>query len=289
MAGDGTGNVAGFVTVDVALACGVEGWLTRWPDPPAGAEEPDMSATKSVLGIDIGGTGIKGAPVDLGTGALTSERVRILTPSPATPAAVADVVVKVLDEIGVEGPVGLTLPSVVTGGVVRTAANIDQGWLGTNAVELFAKATGRDVAVVNDADAAGIAEVRFGAGAGRSGVIVVVTLGTGIGSGLFVDGTLVPNTELGHLHLHHGEAEDWAADSVRERDDLSWKEYAERLEHYLELVQSLFWPSLIIIGGGISKKSDKYLPYIKVDTEVVAANLQNDAGIVGAAMFAPTT
>jgi polyphosphate glucokinase len=129
--------------------------------------------------------------------------------------------------------------------------------------------------------------VRFGAGAGRPGVIVVVTLGTGIGSGLFVDGTLVPNTELGHLHLHHGDAEDWAADSARERDDLSWKEYASRLEHYLDVVQSLFWPSLIIIGGGISKKADKYLPLIKVDTEVVAASLQNDAGIVGAAMFAP--
>jgi polyphosphate glucokinase len=245
------------------------------------------SGPKSALGIDIGGTGIKGAPVNLGTGELSSERIRILTPSPATPDAVADVVVQLLEQIGVDGPVGLTLPSVVTGGVVRTAANIDQAWLGTNAVDLFAKATGREVGVVNDADAAGIAEVRFGAGAGRAGVIIVVTLGTGIGSGLFVDGTLVPNTELGHLHMHHGEAEDWAADSVRERDDLSWPDYAKRLEQYLELIQSLFWPNLIIIGGGISKKSDKYLPHIKIDTEVVPASLQNDAGIVGAAMFAP--
>ncbi|HEY1487726.1 MAG TPA: ROK family protein [Micromonosporaceae bacterium] len=250
-----------------------------------------MSDTKpgprSVLGIDIGGTGIKGAPVNLGTGELVSERVRLLTPSPATPDAVAETVVELLGKIGVDGPVGLTLPAVVTDGTVRTAANIDKGWLGTDAVGLFAKATGRAVAVVNDADAAGIAEVRFGAGAGRKGVIILVTLGTGIGSGLFVDGTLVPNTELGHLHLHHGDAEDWAADSVRERDDLNWKQYAERLEHYLELVQSLFWPNLIIIGGGISKKADKYLPHIKVDTEVVPATLENDAGIVGAAMYAP--
>ncbi|HEY2793505.1 MAG TPA: ROK family protein, partial [Micromonosporaceae bacterium] len=213
------------------------------------------SAPRSVLGIDIGGTGIKGAPVNLGTGELVSERVRLLTPSPATPKAVADTVAELLTKIGVDGPVGLTLPSVVTDGVVRTAANIDKGWLGTNAVDLFTKATGREVAVVNDADAAGIAEVRFGAGAGRKGVVILVTLGTGIGSGLFIDGTLVPNTELGHLHLHHGEAEEWAAESVRESEDLSWKKYAERLQQYLELVQSLFWPNLIIIGGGISKKA----------------------------------
>ena len=170
---------------------------------------------------------------------------------------------------------------------MRTAANIDKGWMGTDAVKLFEKATGRSVAVVNDADAAGIAEVRFGAGAGRKGMIIVVTLGTGIGSGLFMDGVLVPNTELGHLHLHHGDAEEWASDAARDRDDLSWEEYAKRLEHYLELLQSLFWPNLIIIGGGISKKADKYLPHIKIDTEVVPATLQNEAGIAGAAMFAP--
>jgi polyphosphate glucokinase len=251
-----------------------------------------MPATKSeppsVLGIDIGGTGIKGAPVNLGTGALAKERIRLLTPSKATPDAVAEVVVQLLDQIGEDGPIGLTLPAVVRNGVVKTAANIDHAWLGTNAVELFSKATGRDVGVVNDADAAGRAEVRFGAGAGRPGVIIVVTLGTGIGSGLFVDGTLVPNTELGHLHLHHGDAENYAADSARDRDDLSWEQYAHRLGQYLELIQSLFWPNLIIIGGGISKKAEKFLPLIKVDTEVVPATLQNDAGIVGAAMFAPT-
>jgi polyphosphate glucokinase len=242
---------------------------------------------RTVVGIDIGGTGIKGAPVTIGTGELTRERVRLVTPSPATPEAVTDVLVQVVEQIGAPGPLGVTLPSVITGGIVRTAANIDQAWLGRDAVELFSKATGRPVAVVNDADAAGTAEVRFGAGAGHSGVILVVTLGTGIGSALFVNGALVPNTELGHLHLHHGDAEEWAAESVRERENLTWHEYAHRLEQYLQLVHRLFWPDLIIIGGGISKRADRYLPNIHVDTEVVPAALLNDAGIVGAAMFAP--
>jgi polyphosphate glucokinase len=259
----------------------------RAPDPSREDLVMATHTTKSAIGIDIGGTGVKGATVALDTGELTMERIRLLTPEPSTPEAVAEVVTEVLGQIGAEGPVGLTLPSVVTDGLVRTAANIDPSWIGVNAVELFGKATGRPVAVLNDADAAGTAEVRFGAGAGRSGLVIVVTLGTGIGSGMFVDGKLVANTELGHLHLHHGDAEHYAADSARERDGLSWEEYAHRLKQYLELVQSLFWPNLIIIGGGISKKSDRYLPHIKIDTEVVPATLLNDAGIVGAAMFAP--
>ena len=242
----------------------------------------------TIVGIDIGGTGIKGAPVDLTTGALTAERIRMLTPSPATPSAVAAVVVPLLDEIGVDGPIGVTLPGVVTGGVLRTAANIDKKWLGMDVVELFEKATGRPVAVVNDADAAGIAEMKFGAGAGRRGVVMMITLGTGIGTALFVDGALVPNTELGHLHLHHGEAEHWAADSARERDDLSWEEFGERVNHYLALIQRLFWPDLIIVGGGASKKAEKFFTRFTVDTEVVPAALQNEAGIVGAAMLAPS-
>ena len=247
-------------------------------------------AAPGALGIDIGGTGIKGAPVNLEAGELAGERVRILTPSPATPEAVAVVVKQVLDQIGVDGPVGLTLPSVVTAGVVRTAANIDKSWIGTDAVKLFADATGRPCAVMNDADAAGVAEVRYGAGVGRHGVVMTVTLGTGIGSALFVDGQLVPNTELGHLHLHHhGEAEAYAADSARERDDLSWKDYAKRLQDYLQEIHALFWPELIIIGGGISKKAENFLPHISVDTEVVAAKMQNEAGIIGAAMLAPTS
>jgi len=247
-----------------------------------------MATTTAAIGVDIGGTGIKGAPVDLEAGSLTAERVRILTPQPATPDSVAEVVTEVINQLDAPGAVGLTLPAVVRDGVAHTASNIDHAWIGTDAAELFAKATGRAVAVVNDADAAGIAEMRFGAGRGRSGVVILITLGTGIGSALFVDGTLVPNTELGHLPLHHGVAEEWAAESVREDDDLSWKQWAHRLSDYMQLVEKLFWPNLIIVGGGVSKKSGKFLPHIEVRTELVPAQLLNDAGIVGAALFAPT-
>lgn len=244
------------------------------------------AGTGVVVGVDIGGTGIKGAPVDVAAGTLTTDRVRLLTPSPATPEAVAGVVGEVLAQVGAPGAVGLTLPAVIRQGTVETAANIDESWIGVDAVSLFAQATGRPVAVVNDADAAGLAEVRFGAGRGHDGVVVLVTLGTGIGSAVFVDGSLVPNTELGHLHLHHGDAEDWAAESVRESDELSWKKYARRLQDYLELLQRLLWPDLIIVGGGVSKKADKFLPLIDLRTEVVPAQLLNDAGIVGAALSA---
>jgi polyphosphate glucokinase len=248
----------------------------------SGAQGP-----QPVVGVDIGGTGIKGAPVDLQAGSFTRDRVRLLTPAPATPDAVAGVVAEVLAQIDTAGPVGLTLPAVIRDGIVETAANIDHSWIGVDAVKLFGQAVGRAVAVVNDADAAGLAEMRFGAGRGRTGVVVLVTLGTGIGSAVFVDGALVPNSELGHLHLHHGEAEDWAAESIREDEELSWKEYAHRLQRYLELVQSLLWPKLILIGGGVSKHADKFLPRIELRTEVAAAQLQNDAGIVGAALLAP--
>jgi polyphosphate glucokinase len=243
-------------------------------------------AKDQVIGVDIGGTGIKGGLVDLKEGKLAAPRVRLNTPHPATPSAVAATVGQVLDQIDAEGPVGLTLPAVVRGGTVETASNIDQAWIGTDAVDLFSRATGRLAAVVNDADAAGLAEVRFGAGRSVQGVIAVITLGTGIGSALLVDGTLVPNTELGHLPLHHGDAEDWAAESIREHDDLSWKEYASRLQAYLELVQKVLWPQLFVIGGGISAKAQKFLPRIEIRTPVVPAQLQNDAGIVGAAMYA---
>lgn len=238
------------------------------------------------IGVDIGGTGIKGAPVDLATGTFLADRVRLPTPHPATPKAVAGTVAEVLDRLGVAGPVGITLPAVVRDGVAETAANIDPSWVGTDAVELFHGATGHPVTVLNDADAAGVAEVRYGAGKGRAGAVVLVTLGTGIGSAVFTGGTLVPNTELGHLPLHHGDAEDWAADSVRERDDLSWKKYAHRLQSYLELLERLLWPELIVVGGGVSKKADKFLPLIELRTEVVPAQLHNDAGIVGAALAA---
>jgi polyphosphate glucokinase len=241
------------------------------------------------IGVDIGGTGIKGARVDLTSGQLAGERVRIATPQPATPAAVVDVVNRVIERVGGDGPVGLTLPAVIRGDIVRTASNIDPGWIGVNAVEAFGAATGRRIGAVNDADAAGLAEMRYGAGRDKPGVVIMITLGTGIGSAVFVDGNLVPNSELGHLPLRQAAAEDWAAESVRESEDLSWKKWAHRLQAYFEMLERLMWPDLIIIGGGVSKKSDKFLHHIDVQTEVVPAELFNDAGIVGAALFAPTT
>jgi len=247
----------------------------------------EKRAAGLVVGVDIGGTGIKAALVDETTGELATERIRLPTPSPATPQAVAQVVGEVLDRIGVDGPVGLAVPAVVRGRVIETASHIDPTWIGVDAVDFFSRVTGRPVAVMNDADAAGIAEVRFGAGRGHDGVVVVITLGTGIGSALFVDGTLVPNSELGHLPLHEGEAEQWAAESVREREDLPWSEYACRLQAYLELVQRVLWPQLIIIGGGISNVADEFLPMIELRTPMVPAQLLNHAGIIGAALYAP--
>jgi polyphosphate glucokinase len=242
-----------------------------------------------VVGVDIGGSGIKGAPVDLAAGALAADRIRLVTPSPATPKAVTEVLVELLDRLAAPGPVGVTMPAVVTGGVVRTAANIDHSWIGTDAVRLFGEATGRQVTVVNDADAAGVAEAHFGAAAGHPGVVVMVTLGTGIGTALLINGVLVPNTELGHLHLHHGDAEHWAADSVREKENLSWPQYAERLTDYVKLLHRLLWPDLIVLGGGVSKKAEKFLPLMDVPVQVVPAGLQNEAGIIGAALLATGT
>ncbi len=244
-------------------------------------------ASGPVVGVDIGGTGIKVAPVDIAAGELTIERIRLNTPSPATPQAIAAVVGEVLRHVDVAGPVGLAMPAVVRGGIVETASHIDPTWIGVDAAEFFSKVTGRPVAVLNDADAAGIAEVRFGAGRDTAGVVAVITLGTGIGSALFADGTLVPNSELGHLPFYEGVAEDWAAESVREREDLSWEEYARRLQAYLDLVQRVLWPQLIIIGGGISNIADKFLPLLQLRTPIVPAQLRNHAGIIGAALYAP--
>jgi len=238
----------------------------------------------TVLGIDVGGTGIKGAPVDTRTGRLLADRYRILTPQPATPDAVAGVVGELAKFFEWTGPSGATFPAVIKHGVAQTAANVDPGWIGTNAEELFAQAIGGDVTVVNDADAAGIAEMRFGAGRDRSGVVIMVTLGTGIGSAVFLDGVLLPNTELGHLQLDGKDAEEIAAESVREGEELSWKKWSKRLDAYLQLVEGLFSPDLFIIGGGVSKKSGKFIPRLEVHTEVVPAELLNEAGIVGAAL-----
>ncbi|MFD5715482.1 polyphosphate--glucose phosphotransferase [Streptomyces pharetrae] len=244
-----------------------------------------------IFGVDIGGSGIKGAPVDLGRGDLAAERHKVLTPHPATPDGVADGVKQVIDHFGWTGPVGLTFPGVVTGGsTVRTAANVDKGWIDTDARALFSdRLGGLPVTVVNDADAAGVAEMSFGAGRGRKGTVILLTFGTGIGSALFVDGTLVPNTELGHLELHGHDAEKRASSKAKEDHDLSWQEWAERVQRYLAHVEMLFSPELFVIGGGVSRKAHKFLHLIEgIKAEIVPAQLQNNAGIVGAAMHAAT-
>ncbi|WP_131105049.1 polyphosphate--glucose phosphotransferase [Ornithinimicrobium sufpigmenti] len=247
-------------------------------------------ANTQVLGIDIGGSGIKGAPVDLAEGQLTAERLRVDTPEGATPGDVADAVAWVAEQFAgqltTDSPVGITVPAVVQQGIVRSAANIDDSWIDTDADALFTQRLGRPVHVVNDADAAGEAEVHYGAGRGVSGVVLVTTLGTGIGSALFVDGTLVPNTELGHLEIDGHDAESRAASSAREREGLSWKQWAGRLQRYYSVVEALFSPDLIIVGGGVSKRADKFLPLLDLRAPIVPAQLRNQAGIIGAAWHA---
>ena len=237
------------------------------------------------LGIDIGGSGIKGAPVDLAAGEFAEERVRETTPQPSTPGAVADVVAGIAARWP-EGPLGVTFPAVIKRGVAHTAANVDKAWIGTDVAELLRTLTGRSVHVVNDADAAGVAEARYGAAKGVQGVVVVLTLGTGIGTALLHDGVLVPNTELGHLEVDGHDAETKASDAARDREDLSWKDWAKRLQRYLETVEALLQPDLLVVGGGVSKKSEKFLPLLELRTPVVPAGLLNSAGIVGAAALA---
>ncbi|MGC5346256.1 polyphosphate--glucose phosphotransferase [Streptomyces sp. DT24] len=240
-----------------------------------------------IFGVDIGGTGIKGAPVDLIRGDLAGERHKVATPHPATPEGVADSVAEVVGHFGWTGPVGITFPGVVTDGVTRTAANVDKGWIDTDARALLGDRLGLPVTVLNDADAAGVAEMTFGAGRGRTGTVIMLTFGTGIGSALFIDGRLVPNTELGHLELHGRDAETHASTKAREDEDLSWQHWSRRVQKYLAHVEMLFSPELFIIGGGISRKSEKFLPLIEhVRAELVPAELENNAGIVGAAMTA---
>ena len=236
------------------------------------------------FGVDVGGSGIKGCDVDLDAGVLVSERLRIPTPEPSMPEAVAGVIAEIVTSFGWHGPLGVTLPCVVKGGIAHTAANIDRAWIGTDAAKLIGERVGQPVVVLNDADAAGIAEMRYGAGRGVSGVTVLLTFGTGIGSAIFVDGTLVPNTEFGHLQLDGHDAEDIAAASVREELDLSWQEWAGRVSTYLRALETVIWPDLIIVGGGVSKRADRWLPLLDNRTPVVPATLRNDAGIVGAAL-----
>lgn len=239
------------------------------------------------FGVDIGGSGVKGAVVDLQTGDFVGERVKIATPKPATPEAVAEVVRQIVRECEWEGPVGITLPSVVTQQVARTAANIDASWVGANVHDLFTEALGREtVSVLNDADAAGIAEVAFGDDAARSGAVIFLTFGTGIGSAFLVDGTLFPNTELGHMLIDGTEAEHFASSAAKDRDELSYKKWAKRVDTILHEYDRLFSPTAFVVGGGISRHADKWVPLLTVDTPVVPAALRNRAGIVGAAMAA---
>jgi len=238
-----------------------------------------------VLGIDIGGTGIKAAPVDTSTGQLTSPRQKLATPQPATPAAVAKIAGQLVRDFDWTGPTGITFPGVVASGIVHTAANMDASWIGVDAVKLFGSETKQAATVLNDADAAGIAEMRFGAGKGVPGTVLLLTLGTGIGSALFIDGILVPNTEFGHIEIRGKDAEKRASEHAREEHDLSWGDWAGRVDEYLEQMEALLSPSLIIIGGGVSRKSDKFLPFLtRLRAKVVPAALHNDAGIVGAAL-----
>jgi polyphosphate glucokinase len=247
-----------------------------------------VAETSRAFGIDIGGSGIKGAIVDTTTGELVTKRVRIPTPQPSTPKAVAEVVATLLAGAGWHGPVGATFPAVIQHGVARSAANVDKSWIGTDVDAVFTDAapSATDVHVLNDADAAGIAEARFGAAKGVRGVVLMLTFGTGIGSALLMNGVLVPNTELGHLELDGHDAEKRAAASVREDNKMSYKEWAKRVDRYMNHVQRLFTPDLFVVGGGVSKDAHKWVPLLHLDTPVQPAQLLNEAGIVGAAMAA---
>jgi len=250
-------------------------------------DEPVRSAP--VLGIDIGGSGIKGAPVDLATGELTSKRMRIPTPAKSTPPNVADVVREIVanfaDVIG-DGPIGVTIPAVVTHGMTRTAANIDKSWIDCEAEKIFQDHLGRDVLLVNDADAAGIAEVHYGAAKDHSGLVLLTTLGTGIGTAIVYRGVLVPNSELGHIEVDGHDAESKAASSIKDKERLSFSEWAKRLQRYYDKIEEILWPDLIVIGGGVSKESDKFIPKLNLKADLVPAKLLNTAGIVGAAWLA---
>jgi polyphosphate glucokinase len=253
--------------------------------PPSGCQNAHVAG----FGVDIGGSGIKGAPVDLATGTLTAERHRVETPRPAVPAAVLDGVSAVVEHFGWNGPLGVTFPGVVKGGVVHTAPNMHPDWVGVDLAAVAGAHFGQPVAALNDAGAAGLAEVAHGAAKDAAGVVVMLTFGTGVGCALFVDGTLVPNTELGHLELRGKDAEKRVAESVREAKGWSWKKWAGRVDEYLAMIERLLWPDLIVIGGGVAKEPEKFLPRLTTRAPVKVAALGNAAGIVGAAMAAQTS
>jgi polyphosphate glucokinase len=240
----------------------------------------------TAFGVDIGGSGIKGAIVDLDKGDLATERVKYLTPNPSTPEAVAEVVARLVKEADWTGELGATFPAVIKNGVARSAANVDKSWIGTDVDKVFTDITGCDVTVLNDADAAGIAEARFGAAKGVRGVVLLLTFGTGIGSALLLDGKLVPNTELGHLELEGKDAEKRASSAAKDDEGLSYKQWAKRVHKYMAHVEKLFTPDLFVVGGGISKNAERWVPLLDLNTPVKPAQLLNNAGIVGAAMAA---
>ena len=239
-----------------------------------------------ILGIDIGGSGIKGAPVDVEHGLLTNERHRIPTPHPSIPDSVGNVVAEIVQNFEWIQPIGVTFPAIMKHGVAHSAANVDQSWIGTNAQQLLEDKTGCSVVVLNDADAAGIAEMQFGAGKGQMGTVIILTFGTGIGSAIFEDGQLIPNTEFGHLKIRKKDAEDRASDRIRREKELSWRKWSGRVSEFLQEMEILFSPDLFIFGGGVSKKYEKFFKYLEIDTPIVPAQLRNEAGIVGAATAA---
>lgn len=247
-----------------------------------------MSKRPDALGIDVGGSGIKGAPVDTRKGCFTDKRLRIATPEGARPEAVADVVAEIVEHFDPAPglPVGVTLPGVIVSGVARSAANIDPSWIGTDVRALFTERLGREAYVVNDADAAGVAERYHGAAEGQDGLVVLTTLGTGIGTALIMDGRLVPNSELGHIEIDGEDAETRAAESARDREGLSTAEWAERLQKYYAALERLLCPALFVVGGGVSKRADEFLPLLDLRTPIVPATLKNKAGIIGAARLA---
>ncbi|HEV7653414.1 MAG TPA: ROK family protein [Mycobacteriales bacterium] len=249
---------------------------------------PTRSRRKAntAFGVDIGGSGIKGAIVDLDKGDLATERVKYLTPHPSTPEAVAEVVARLVQEAGWSGELGATFPAVIKNGVAKSAANVDKSWIGTDVDKVFTDITNCDVTVLNDADAAGIAEARFGAAKGVGGVVILLTFGTGIGSALLLDGQLVPNSELGHLEIDGGDAEKKASSAAKDNEGLSYKQWAKRVQKYLSHVEKLFTPDLFVVGGGVSKNSEKWVPLLSINTPIKPAQLLNNAGIVGAAMAA---
>ncbi len=237
-----------------------------------------------VLGIDIGGSGIKGAPVDVKMGVMLTERYRIKTPKSGKPKPMAKIVAEIAQHYNWQGPIGCGFPAAVQQGIVRTASNVHDNWIGTHAANLISKTTGCPTKVINDADAAGLAEMKFGAGKGKQGVVLLITLGTGIGTAIFTEGQLLPNTELGHIEIECIEAEKMASVAIFENEGLSWEDWADRLDTYLHKMVGLLWPDLIIVGGGISKRHKNFLPLLTVDVEIIPAEMRNNAGIIGAAL-----